>query len=253
MQLTDAFLKSVSCTKMLLLIAFVCCFIYASGQTKSNVVGFQFKPVFSSKFFGTGPQILSDSGFTHTINQRLAYAGGIVIRKAYTKTLALEFGINYTRRSYRINSEFSGKSSNTDFKIIGYELPVSQLVFVRLSEHIYMNVSAGVCVNMFPSDVIKQGEDILLYAGRRYIFNPSLIANLGFEYRTTKSGYFYIGSSLNRPFTPIYSLAIDYVRNSNVLSTLNTQLNGTYLTVDFRYFFHENPDKKARRKSQNNN
>ena len=113
-----------------------------------------------------------------------------------------------------------------------------------------MNAAAGFCINMFPTDANKFTSDLAVYAGRKLVFNPSLIANIGFEYRTEKKGYFYIGSSLNRPFSSIYVMSIDYLNSSsNVLNNIATELNGTYLTVDFRYFFHENPDKKKKKRS----
>ncbi|MFN5371602.1 MAG: hypothetical protein ACK5B6_09090, partial [Bacteroidia bacterium] len=73
---------------------------------------------------------------------------------------------------------------------------------------------------------------------------PSLIANVGAEYRSEKSGYFYVGCSLNRPFSPIYKSVIDYVINNQVVHNAFADLRGAYLTVDFRYFFHEDPARK---------
>jgi len=235
--------------KGFLLIFLMLNFCIANAQEKTTKIGIQIKPVFASKFFGTGPQSISDSSYVYTISQGPAFSAGLMIRKGYTKTLSLEFGINYVRRSYNIAATGSLGPAKTDLKIIGYEIPVSQLVFIRLSKNIFMNASGGFCINMFPTDVIKLNSDIAVYAGRRLVFNPSLIANIGFEYRTEKKGYFYIGSSLNRPFSSIYFMTIDYLNSSgNVLNNIQTELKGTYLTVDFRYFFHENPDKKKRKK-----
>lgn len=214
------------------------------AQEKVTTVGIQVKPIFTSKFFGTGPEEISQNGFNYKISQNTGFSGGLVIRKGYTKSLSLEFGINYSRRKITMESLYNGQSSITQMRIIGYEIPVSQLVFIRLSEKIYMNVSGGVCINMFPSDVQSTNEVLYAIGGRKLIFNPSLIANVGFEYRTKDKGYFYLGSSLNRPFSPIYGLGIDYVINNNIVNTAITDLQGTYLTIDFRYFFHEDPERK---------
>lgn len=214
------------------------------AQEKVTTVGIQVKPIFTSKFFGTGTQTLVDSAFTYDISQSTGFAAGLVIRKGYRKNLSIEFGINYTRRNVLIESQYQGKTGKAGMRIIGYELPFSQLVFVRLSERIYMNVSGGACINIFPSDVLTNNENLYVLGGRRFIFNPSLIANIGAEYRSTKSGYFYLGASLNRPFGPMYRLGIDYLENNQLVNSSFADLRGTYLSVDFRYFFHEDPEKK---------
>lgn len=215
-----------------------------SAQEKVTTVGFQIKPIFASKFFGTGTQDLSLNDYNYKISQNTGFSGGLVIRKGYTKTLSLEFGINYCRRNVTIESLHQGISSKSQMKIIGYEIPLSQLIFVRLSKKIYMNVSAGACINMFPSDVQVTNEVLYAVGGRKLIFNPSLIANIGFEYRTEDKGYFYLGTSFNRPFSPIYGLGIDYVINNVVVNSALANLNGSYLTLDFKYFFHEDPERK---------
>ncbi len=214
------------------------------AQEKVTTVGFQIKPIFVSSFFGTGPQELTQNGFNYKISQSTGFSGGLVIRKGYTKSLSLEFGINYCRRNVTLESLYQGVSSVSKLKIIGYEIPLSQLIFIRLSKQIYMNVSAGACINMFPSDVQTTNEVLYAIGGRKLIFNPSLIANIGFEYRTVENGYFYLGTSFNRPFSPIYGLGIDYLINNVVVNSSISELQGSYLTIDFKYFFHEDPERK---------
>lgn len=233
--------------KQALLILILALASILQAQEKVSTVGFQLKPIFSSSLFGTGPETVSDSGFTYTFKQPTGFAGGMIIRKGYTKNLSLEFGLNFTRRNVYITSSHAGVERQARMRIIGYELPVSQLVFVRLSKTLYMNVSAGLCINMFPSDVQTLNDVVYVIGGRRLVFNPSLISNIGFEHRTAKSGYFYLGASLNRPFVPIYTVLTDYFQNNDVINTVSTNLRGTYLTLDFRYFFHEDPEKRKAR------
>lgn len=218
------------------------------AQERVNTVGIQFKPLFSSRFFGTGPETIIQSPFTYEINPSFGYVLGAVIRKGYTPTLSLEFGLNYAVRNYKLSALNGSVGSKEDMKVVGYEIPLSQLVFIQLSEHIYMNASAGLCLNMFPTDVYKDSDYFLAYAGRRGLFSLSLLANIGFEYRSEKSGYFYFGTSLNRPFKSIYNIAIDYTNNNFVLNTGQSQLRGSYLSIDFRYFFPEDPEKKGKSK-----
>ncbi len=236
--------------RKLLFCIMICGCAAAKAQERVTTVGFQLKPIFSARLFGTGPVTINDSSFAYTIKQPTGFSGGMVIRKGYTKNLSLELGINFIRRNVYINSTHEGLSRQARMRVIGYEIPVSQLVFVRLSKTIYMNVSAGICVNMFPSDVQTANDVLYAIGGRRLVFNPSLIANIGFEHRSAKSGFFYLGASLNRPFVPIYDVVADYIQNNDVVNTVNTTLSGTYLTIDFKYFFHEDPEKRKARSNK---
>lgn len=223
----------------------------SNAQEKISTVGLQFKPIYSSPFFGTGPINFVDSGFTHEIKPGRGFSGGMVIRKGYKKNLSFEYGINYVVRNYNLKIESAGNTKVEDkFKIVGYEIPFSQLIFIKLNEKIFMNAAVGICINMFPSDIARGNDNYGIVAGRSILFNPSLLANLGVEYRTTKSGYFYIGTTLNRPFKEIYSFSIDYYKNNNIINNVFGNLNGAYLTLDIKYFFHEDPEKKAKRKNK---
>jgi len=223
----------------------------SNAQEKISTVGLQFKPIYSSPFFGTGPINLVDSGFAHEIRPGRGFSGGMVIRKGYKKNLSLEYGINYAVRNYKLKIESAGNLLIEDkFKIVAYEIPFSQLIFIKLNEKIFINAAVGICINMFPSDIARGNDNYGIVAGRRFLFNPSLLANLGVEYRTTKNGYFYIGTTLNRPFKEIYSFSIDYLQSSTVINNVFGKLNGAYLTLDLKYFFHEDPEKKAKRKNK---
>ncbi|MFN5319066.1 MAG: hypothetical protein ACK5CY_09525 [Bacteroidia bacterium] len=216
------------------------------AQNKVTTVGFQIKPIITAPLFGTGPQEISNlnSGMVVNVVQNTGYTAGMSIRKGFEKNFSLEFGINFCRRNLNISTDFQNSPSNNRLRIIGYELPLAGLFFVRLSERVYMNVGTGFCMNIFPSDVINPGEPLYVYAGRRISFNPGLLAQTGIEYRSVRSGYFYLGASFNRPFFPIYELAVDYTQNQTVISSIVAPMRGTYLTADLRYYFHESPERK---------
>jgi hypothetical protein len=220
------------------------------AQERVITVGVQVKPLFSSKFFGTGPITLNDGSFNYFVRPKSGHALGLVVRRGFTPSLSLEFGLNYTVRKFEVGASNGINSATADLRIVGYEIPFSQLIFIRLSDKIYMNAAGGLCLNMFPTDVFKDEETFLVYAGKNNLLQPSLLANIGFEYRTKKDGYFYIGASLNRPFSSIYEYRVDYINNKDVLNTAGTGLNGNYLSVDFKYFFHEDPEKKGKSKSR---
>lgn len=245
MKLLKTNIPSLICTLLLCLFSFQT--QQLSAQERVITFGLQFKPIFSSPFFGTGAMEETINEVNFKLTPASGYSGGMMIRKGYSKRISFETGINFTRRNYKIFIQERDFEVNDQFRIIGYEIPFTTLVFIQLSENIFMNTSLGVCVNMFPSDVQSYNLDYEHYSGRYNVFNPSLLANIGAEYRTKKSGYFYFGTSLNRPFTPIYLTAIDYVRNQNS-EIFRTPLRGAYLTIDFRYFFHEEPQKSKGKK-----
>jgi hypothetical protein len=224
------------------------------AQKDITTVGFQLKPTFTSSFIGTGPQTIIDSSFNYSIKPRSGYVAGMIIRKGYTPSLSIEFGLNYAVRNTSISASNGIESADDKLKIVSYEIPFSQLIFIRLSNTIFMNAGAGACLNMFPSDVFKRDSTFSTYGSRSMLFNPSLLANIGFEFRTNESGYFYFGASLNRPFSEIYQFKFNYLNQGILQNAAYGNLNGAYIALDFKYFFHEDPEKKKKRleKKQNN-
>lgn len=196
----------------------------------------------------TGEQQFSENNIDFILTPRVGMNFGMAIRKGFTKSLSLETGINFLQRNYDLtitdmDSSFTGTSS---FKLVNYELPVLGLVYVRLGKMIYMNVAGGMSFDIYPSELRTGGEyfDNLLL--RSEWLNVSLLANVGWEYRTRKSGFIYFGASLHRPFTNIFRELIlyeQYGKKEN--ATFN--LSGNYITIDLRYFFHEDKEKKKKK------
>ena len=93
---------------------------------------------------------------------------------------------------------------------------------------------------MYPSNVrtedLHYPHSFVTEGLRKGWFTAALNANIGFEYRTSKSGFFYLGGSFQYPFSPIYTLAAAY-NYKNASSVAFGKLGGTYITVDFKYFF----------------
>lgn len=223
------------------------------AQYNVLTAGFQIKPIFPNKFFGTGPQTLSgDSGVSFTIKPNAGYCFGMVIRYGISNTVSLETGINYVKRTYNQIINDGSFAVNSKYSIIGYEIPLSGLVFIPLSEKIFMDASLGASFDFFPSDIQTEGDYYKQYGRRKNWIFTSVIANLGWEFRTEKKGYFYLGASYHRPFTDIYNSTVGYYRDKVHYTTgQEFLLSGNYLTFDFRYFFHEEPLKKAKKKNNN--
>lgn len=241
-----------------LLFIVIACFWFGNSfcQERVTTFGLQLKPLVSSNLLGTGiAQTVGDT-FDFDVDQRLGYAFGGVMRKGLTPWLSIETGINFVRRNYEARSFHprNGNFDTTRFRIIAYEIPVSALVFVRLAEQVYMDAAFGLSVNMFPSDVSSNSFDQDLFqrsfrnswAETSSVLpwlNVGLIANVGFEYRTREIGYFYFGGSYLLPFKPSYNTFLVHEKNG-IRDEGFLRLTGNYITLDFRYFFHEEPEER---------
>jgi hypothetical protein len=227
------------------------------AQERVTTVGFQFKPLFSSKYFKTGPQeftwkaeyydtipqlIYKDSAF-FKISPQSGYCFGMVIRSGLTDTWSVETGINFVRRSYRLEMGDSSGTEEESFKLISYQIPLQGLVFIQLSDQLFMDVSLGLAVDFYPSDIATYGNRFIHSSARKSWVSSSLLANIGWEYRTLNSGYFYLGASYNRPFNSIMRSFFKRPTNDYGPDEF-IDLRGNYLTVDIRYFFHSDPAKR---------
>ncbi len=135
----------------------------------------------------------------------------------------------------------------TNFKIIGYEVPVAGLVYIPLSQHLFMNAAFGFSFDFFPSDISTASSFYEHYGARTEWVIPGMLANLGWEFRTEKSGMIYLGASYHQPFSEIYNSIITYTQFGKE-ELVSGFLRGNYLTLDLRYFFHEDPQERVKRK-----
>ena len=199
-------------------------------------------------FMDTGKQQTNQNNVDFTLNPKLGMNFGMVIRKGFTKSLSLETGINFLQRNYDLSvtdldSNFTGGAS---FKLVNYEIPVLGLVYVRLGELLYMNVAGGVSFDIYPSELRTEDNYVDNILFRYNWISTSLLANVGWEYRTRKSGFLYLGASLHRPFGSIFRDFITY-ENYSKKEDVFFDLSGNYITIDIRYFFHEDQEKKKKK------
>jgi hypothetical protein len=225
----------------------------AVSQERIITAGFQFKPIFTSDFFNTGPIENTDNGVNFSLNQKSGFAIGMVLRKGITKKISFETGINIAKRNFDIGvvAPDSGLSESVSFSITGYELPLKGMVFIQLSDYIYMDVAMGISLDFFPSDVSVETENFTSYSAKNSWVVPALLANIGWEYRTEKSGFIYLGASFHRPFETIYYNFILYPDDDVPTAKSNNEIQGNYLTIDVRYFFPSAPEKRKKKIKKN--
>lgn len=231
-----------SSIKYKLVILFFALGLSSYAQKDIITYGLQIKPLVPISFF-TGESIKSDSlGFLENeVASKTGYSFGMVIRRGYTNTIAIEYGINYVRRNYSIRlRENDTEIDYADFGYVSYEIPVQVLLYAKLSDELYINGSGGFSINFFASGVESDGDNELIrhFSTKERYADLALLSNLGFEYRTKEKGYFYLGSSLHLPFNHVANTTVKYddgVKNH----TFKHELRGSYLTIDLRYFFPE--------------
>lgn len=224
---------------------FFFCSLLLFSQKDVTTVGLQFKPIIPSSYLNTGRISTSLNGIDFSIDQKIGYSFGMLVRRGYTEQISLEFGINYTRRNYDLiieddENNFRGES---DFTYIIYEFPIQGLVYVKLTDELYMNVAMGGALDILPTNWESNDYYFGHLSRKKSWIIPALLANVGFEYRTRKSGYFYLGASFHRPFMDITQAVVLYEYNGRS-EIVGMDVNGNYLTVDLRYFFHERAERR---------
>lgn len=224
------------------------------AQKGVTTFGFNIRPSFPNALLRTGPIDFSDNGIDYQIVQKSGISAGGLVRHGITKRLSLETGIVYTKRNYDLSIMDTTFTGAGDFSIIGYEIPLSALVFMQLDEHLWMDVGLGFAMNIFPSDVSTFNDYYVQYSARKQTASGGVIANIGVEYRTPKSGYFYLGFIYSRSLNPIYETLVEYYPDRDFskpyTSLGRTTLQGDYFGLDLKYFFHEDPEKKKKKKAK---
>lgn len=194
--------------------------------------------------------VLQDDGK----NFRAVYknTGGIgfggVVRVRLSDFWNIESGIYYTRRVFNmeITDQKTGFRDETSFRQIGYEIPLKGLVYIRLGERIFGNVALGVSADFFASDVESVEPIYNFRAFKLSWIRTAVLGNLGVEYRTAEDGIFYLGATFHRPFEDIMITQVNYYRDGDPPAYFKSgRLDGTYISLDFRYFFPPTKEKKT--------
>jgi len=230
----------------------------AVAQVNVTTLGIQLKPMIPSKYFGTGTEDAEVEDLRVNFEPNPGVNFGMVVRKGLTRNWSLESGICMVQRNFTLHYNHPELPTERQlrFRYICYEIPIQAMVFVKLTDEIFMNASAGFSLDLYPSNVESSTYefrdtvrfDFYQKTYKNNWIQPALLANYGFEWRTPDKGYFYIGASYHRPFQYIGTTRILFERDDDPTTTF-VRLGGNYLTADFRYFFHEKPEKRAKKKS----
>ena len=224
---------------------------FSFAQKGKTFFGVQLNPIIPNRYIGQFEQTYAYDSipfYDGMIKQRPGMNFGMVVRHGITNTISIESGITYTRRSYNIsyNAPDSGFASNNNLTLINYNIPINGLVYIQLADDWFMNASAGINLSFYPTSVFTQAPIIdvdhqFYQVGTRTSWvQTGVNANYGFEYRHKDAGTFYMGASYSLPFSPIMDFIMTW-RSHGVRHKVYEEINGSYLTFDFKYFF---PTKK---------
>lgn len=216
------------------------------GDKFPSYFGVVVAPVFPNNFLGTKTTVFSDSTqtLTTTFDQKTGFMFGASVRIGLTKRFSIETGLTQIRRNYSVSFAVPDSNLYADktFSFVSYDIPLNGLVYVQMTDEIYMNAALGISITHYPSDIRDTirppGKNILVQEGRRinrtyFAFN----AGIGFEYRTEKSGTFYIGGSGKIPFRPIFfGVGILDNYNSTKRYVSYDPVDGSFLSIDVRYY-----------------
>ena len=220
--------------------------VHKNREKVLSYFGFQIKPVFPGVFIGTTSFESNKDGFNTTFSQDIGYSFGGVVRIGITPFIALETGINMTQRNFNIHSSVpdSNLFVNSRIRYMTYDVPVSALFYIKMAERAFMNVSLGAAlsynssvsgVKLTPSGHHEIHQTAL---GKKVI--AEAIGNIGFAYRSPKSGTFYLGAAVRVPFEPLFYLRSEY-RNDGFSILTDTEKQGrvdaSYIALELKYFF----------------
>ena len=228
----------------------------SKSQEQLFTFGLQYKPLFESRFFDAGSVEAEEDVLFSSVRPVWGHSGGMIIRRGFTKLFAYETGISYVKRNYRMDfrDKVSSETDHTQFGMVSYEIPNQFLIYIQLGDRLFMNTAFGTSVVAFASDVQSSGinnDRFYHYTQKSSWFASfALTANIGFEYRTEKSGFFYFGGSFQRPFNDIATSFVYYDKSNHEQYRVKMGLSGAYLTADIRYFFHAEPVKKEKNRTK---
>lgn len=240
-----------------LFVFLLCIFCINSAKSQiyrtkpENFFGVQVKPLIPFGLVGDKAFDIKEDGFETNISPLVGYSYGGVVRIGLTELLAIETGINYTRRNYR--ASYSVPDSNVyaqdELGYVSFDIPINFLVYIKLGQQLYMNVGIGASGNFNASNIRSlinpEGKHLFIFEGRRlHFFDFNANADVGFEYRTPNSGTVYLGLSGRVPFSPTLAIASEY-RNGTSKTISYGMVEGSTFSLSLKYFFHNQKRKKG--------
>ena len=207
--------------------------------------GIHYRTVFPNNFVGSKSVTLLNQEFTSTCLQKTGYSIGATVRAGITKLISFETGINLIHRNFHLNMSAadSNQFAKRDLSFLSYDIPLNCLIYIKLNKSWYANASLGIAASYKPSTIggvnNTGGNHSFIHTG--YVdykkkFTADFNGNIGFEFRSKKSGFFYLGGSVQIPLAPLFILAGMYKYEGYELVSV-ANVNGSFLSLDLKFFF----------------
>ena len=206
--------------------------------------GFQVKPLFPTKFIGESSSTMLNQGYQVRISQKVGYSFGGVVRIALTDLIGIETGLNFFQRYYKTEMRLidSNIMASDTFGFIQYDLPINALFNIKLSKKWYTNAAIGASICYKPSSVGSISQPV----GKHEFFNIGLVdikdkvnfdlnGSLGFEFRTDKYGFFYLGGCARIQTAPLFNLLSRYRYGTYEVDNYGP-VSGSFLAIELKYF-----------------
>ncbi len=211
-----------------------------------NYFGIVASPVIPNNFIGEKRTEFQDTAQVMTVgfNQKWGYSIGGIVRFGVTKSISIETGLSQVRRNFLVDVSYPDSNifGQQKLSFVNYDVPINGLVYVPLSENWYMNALFGISITHYPTDVADSilpsfGKRINVEGRRTERTYFAANAGVGFEYRTKKSGTFYLGAGAKVPFKPIiFGVAVLKQSGTGNNITAYKPISSGYFSIDFRYF-----------------
>ncbi len=226
------------------------------AQKNVTTLGIQVKPLVPNSFVNFGEVTADSVGFSGTWTPKVSLNFGMAVRYGFTDAFSLETGIYMIRRKYHVqlNDFDANVEGNMDYIMVGYEIPVQGAYYIRLGEELWMNAAGGFSIDMNASNTFSASSilvdttyyDFEQYTARYKWVQFSVLANYGFEYRTKDKGSFYLGATYHQPFSAV-ARGEGIIKYDDQIRRVLVDLEGSYFTIDFRYYFHEDPERRKKK------
>lgn len=214
------------------------------GDTKlPSYFGVQVRSIIPTNFVGNPITTLQKDGLQASLQQTIGYSFGGIVRVGLTELIALETGINFSQRYFKVQGSIadSGIYVTNQLGFIQYDLPLNGLIYIKLTKRFFANASLGVTAGFKPTSIATQNN----IDGSKFFYHTGFVnkkasldlnGNLGFEFRSKKTGFYYLGTTVRLPLAPLFTYIATY-RNQGYKVTQYGDVSGAFLGIDLRYFF----------------
>lgn len=218
---------------------------YAQSNKVPSYFGVHYKALFPNNFVGSKSLTLNNQEFSSTCTQKRGYSIGATVRAGITKLIAFETGINLIHRNFNLQMSVvdSNQFAERDLSFLSYDIPLNCLIYIKLNKTWYANASLGISAVYKPSTIggvnNLEGSHSFIHTG--YVdykkkFSADFNGNVGFEFRSKNSGFFYLGGAVQIPLEPLFYLAGMYKYQGYELTDIDS-VSGAFLSLDLKYFF----------------